>query len=42
MRRLIIGFFAAIGFFTVLLVAAIMVVVAGLRPTLTPLPGSAA
>jgi protease IV len=40
MRRLIVGFFAAIGFFTVLLVAAILVVVAGLRPTVTPLPGN--
>jgi protease IV len=40
MRRLIVGFFAAIGFFTVLLVAAVMVVVAGLRPTVTPLPGN--
>src|SRR5919198_2248817 len=40
MRRLIVGFFAAIGFFAVLLVAAIMVIVAGLRPTVTPLPGN--
>jgi protease IV len=40
MRRLIVGFFAAIGFFTVLLVAAVMVIVAGLRPTVTPLPGN--
>jgi protease IV len=38
MRRLIVGFFAAIGFFTVLLVAGILVVVAGLRPSVTPLP----
>ena len=40
MRRLIVGFFAAIGFFTVLLVAGVLVVVAGLKPTVAPLPGN--
>ncbi len=40
MRRLIVGFFAAIGLFTVLFVAGVLVVVAGLRPSVTPLPGN--
>ena len=40
MRRLIVGFFAAIGLFTVLLVAGVLVVVAGLKPTVAPLPGN--
>jgi protease-4 len=40
MRRLIVGFFAAIGLFTVLVVAGILVVVAGLRPSVTPLPAN--
>jgi protease IV len=40
MRRLIVGFFAAIGFFTVLLTVGILVVVAGLRPSVTPLPNN--
>ena len=40
MRRLIVGFFAAIGFFTMLLVGAVLVIVAGLRPSVTPLPAN--
>jgi len=40
MRRFIVGFFAFIGFATVLLAAAIMLVVGGLRPSVTPLPGN--
>ncbi|MFL5265776.1 MAG: signal peptide peptidase SppA [Stellaceae bacterium] len=40
MRRLIVGFFAAIGLFAVLFVGAVLVVVAGLRPSVTPLPAN--
>jgi protease IV len=40
MRRLLIGFFAVIGFLTVLLVAGIMLVIGGLKPSVTPLPGN--
>src|SRR5262245_59019695 len=40
MRRLIVCFFAAIGVFAVLSVAAVVVVVAGLKPSVTPLPAS--
>jgi protease-4 len=40
MRRFIVGFFAFIGFLTVLLVAGIMLVVGGLKPSVTPLPGN--
>jgi protease IV len=40
MRRFIVGFFAFIGLATVLLVAGILLVVGGLRPSVTPLPGS--
>jgi protease IV len=40
MRRLIVGFFAVIGFVTVLLVAGVLLVVGGLKPSVTPLPGS--
>src|SRR5271156_4678042 len=40
MRRFFIGFFAVIGFMTVLLVAGVMLLVGGLRPSVTPLPAS--
>jgi protease IV len=40
MRRLIVGFFAVIGFVTVLLVAGIMLVVGDLKRSVTPLPGN--
>jgi protease-4 len=40
MRRLIVGFFAAIGFVTVLVIAGVMLAIAGLRPSVTPLPGN--
>jgi protease IV len=40
MRRLIVGFFAVIGFVTVLLIAGVLLVVGGLKPSVTPLPGS--
>jgi protease IV len=40
MRRLIIGFFAFIGFLTVLLVAGITLVVGGLKPSVSGLPGN--
>jgi protease IV len=40
MRRLIVGFFAVIGFVTVLLVAGILLVVGGLKPSVTPLPSN--
>ena len=40
MRRFIVGFFAFIGFATVLLVAGIMLLVGGLKPSVTPLPGN--
>ena len=40
MRRLIVGFFAVIGFVTVLLVAGVTLLVGGLKPSVTPLPGS--
>jgi protease IV len=40
MRRLIVGFFAVIGVVTVLLVAGIMLVIGGLKPSVTPLPGN--
>src|SRR6201993_1825083 len=38
MRRFFVGFFAVIGFAVVLLVAGIMLLVGGLRPSVTPLP----
>jgi protease IV len=40
MRRFIVGFFAFIGFATVLLVAGVMLLVGGLKPSVTPLPGN--
>jgi protease IV len=40
MRRFFVGFFALIGFATVLLVAGVMLLVGGLRPSVTPLPGN--
>lgn len=42
MRRLLVGFFAVIGFMTVLLVAGILLAVGGLRPSVTPLPANIA
>src|SRR5437870_535232 len=38
MRRLFVGFFALIGFATVLLVGGVLLVVGGLKPSVTPLP----
>jgi protease-4 len=38
MRRVIVGFFAAVGFLTVLLVLAGVLLIGGLKPTVTPLP----
>jgi protease IV len=38
MRRLIVGFFALIGFATVLLVGGVLLVIGGLKPSVTPLP----
>ncbi|MBV9377154.1 MAG: signal peptide peptidase SppA [Alphaproteobacteria bacterium] len=40
MRRFIVGFFAFVGFLTVLLVAGIMLLVGGLKPSVTPLPAN--
>src|SRR5690348_9231824 len=40
MRRFIVGFFAFIGFATVLLVAGVMLLVGGLKPSVTPLPSN--
>ena len=40
MRRLIVGFFAVIGFVTVLVVAGIMLVIGDLKRSVTPLPGN--
>lgn len=40
MRRFIVGFFAFVGFLTVLLLAGIMLLVGGLKPSVTPLPGN--
>jgi protease-4 len=40
MRRLIVGFFAVIGFVTVLLVAGTLLLVGGLKPSVAPLPGN--
>jgi protease IV len=40
LRRLIVGLFAVIGFVTVLTVAGIMLMVGGLRPSVTALPGN--
>src|ERR1700756_2220628 len=40
MRRFFVGFFAVIGFATVLAVAAIMLLVGGLKPSVKPLPGN--
>src|SRR6266436_775133 len=37
MRRLLIGFFAIVGFFTVLLIGGVALLVAGLKPQVTPL-----
>ena len=37
MRRVIVGFFAAVGFLTVLLVLGAMLLIGGLKPTVTPL-----
>src|SRR5882762_5202001 len=37
MRRLLIGFFAIVGFFTVLLIGGVALLVAGLKPKITPL-----
>src|SRR5271166_4637905 len=37
MRRIIIGFFAAVGFLTVLVVLAAVLLIGGLKPTVTPL-----
>jgi len=40
MRRLLVGFFAVIGFFTVLLLAGGLLAVSGLRSSVTPLPAN--
>ena len=40
MRRVIVGFFAVIGFVTVLLVAGILLAVSGLKSSVTPLPSN--
>ena len=40
MRRFFVGFFAVIGFATVLFVAGIMLLVGGLKPSVKPLPGN--
>jgi len=40
MRRFIVGFFAAIGFLTVLVAAAVVLLVGGLKPRVTPLPSN--
>src|SRR5712671_1513198 len=40
MRRLIVGFFAVIGFVTVLVVAGIMLVIGDIKRSVTPLPGN--
>ena len=40
MRRFIVGFFAAIGFLTVLVAAAAILLVGGLKPRVTPLPSN--
>ena len=40
MRRLLVGFFAVIGFLTVLLGVGGVLAISGLRPSVTPLPGS--
>ena len=40
MRRFIVGFFAFVGFLTVLLVAGIILLVGGLKPSVTPLPAN--
>src|SRR5207244_13546 len=37
MRRLLIGFFAIVGFFTVLLVGGLALLIAGMKPRITPL-----
>src|SRR5258707_15534950 len=37
MRRLLIGFFAIVGFFAVLLIGGVALLVAGLKPKITPL-----
>src|ERR1700720_3933720 len=37
MRRLLLGFFAIVGFFTVLLIGGVALLVAGLKPQVTPL-----
>src|SRR5947209_19454787 len=40
MRRFFVGFFAIVGFATVLFVAGIMLLVGGLKPSVRPLPGN--
>jgi len=40
MRRLLVGFFAAIGFATVLLTAGAVLAIYGLKPSVTPLPSN--
>jgi protease IV len=40
MRRFIVGFFALIGLAAVLFLVAVLIVVGGLRPSVTPLPGN--
>jgi protease-4 len=40
MRRLIVGFFAVIGFVTVLVVAGIMLLIGDIKRSVTPLPGN--
>jgi protease-4 len=40
MRRLLVGFFAVIGFLTVLLGVGGVLAISGLKPSVTPLPGS--
>jgi protease IV len=40
LRRLLVGFFALIGFVAVLSVAGVLLLVGGLRPSVTPLPGN--
>src|SRR5258708_36996195 len=40
MRRFIVGFFAVIGFVTVLVVAGIMLLIGDIKRSVTPLPGN--
>jgi protease-4 len=40
MRRLIVGFFAFVGFVTILSLVGVALLIKGVRPTVTPLPGN--